>query len=199
MRERRCRRAVVTASYTVEAVFVIPFVTILTVLMIDMVLYLRDVSVANGLATRVAEETRALVLNDEDPELGKIRYERKFERSIFARWFQGTDDADAAEMTERLRTLIKGRFWIATASEATVTVSGGVATVRIRLQGDSAVSMLGSLATRQWFSDGIVRQCSCRDPRRQTRMYAAIIDTGSQIAGIRTVFEKLSEIVNRLR
>lgn len=199
MRERRYRGAVVTASYTVEAVFVIPFVTILTVLMIDMVLYLRDVSVANGLATRVAEETRALVVNDEDPELGKIRYERKFERSIFARWFQGTDDADAAEMAERLRTLIKGRFWIATASEATVTVSGGVATVRIRLQGDSAVSMLGSLATRQWFSDGIVRQCSCRDPRRQTRMYAAIIDTGSQIAGIRTVFEKLSEIVNRLR
>ncbi|MBO4627983.1 MAG: hypothetical protein J5645_08405 [Lachnospiraceae bacterium] len=199
MRGRRDCRTAVEASFTVEAVFVIPFVTILTVLMIDMVLYLRDVSVANGLATRIAEETRALVLNDEDPELGKIRYERKFERSIFARWFQGTDDADAAEMTKRLRTLVKGRFWIADASEATVTVSGGVATVRIRLQGDSGVAMLGSLATKQWFSDVIVRKCSCSDPRRQTRIYAAIMDTGSQIAGIKTIFEKLSEVVNRLR
>ena len=64
---RVCRT--VRASFTVEAVFIVPLVTMIIVLLIDMALYMRDLSVARTLVERVAEDTRALILNDEEPRL----------------------------------------------------------------------------------------------------------------------------------
>ena len=78
-------------------------------------------------------------------------------------------------------------------------ISGGVVTVRLKLKADSGVSLLGSLATRQWFSEEVVREVICRDTKRTARVYAAVMDTGSQIVGVKKVFETLSELVNRLR
>ena len=185
---RENRENAVAASFTVEAAFVVPFITMIVVLLIDMTLFLRDVSVAGELASRIAEETRALVLNDEDPVTGVTRYERKFTQSFFARWFGNTDSADAAEMTGRLTELLENRFWICRAQDASVRISGGVVTVRLKLK-----------ATRQWFSEEVVREVTCRDTKRTARVYAAVMDTGSQIVGVKKVFETLSELVNRLR
>ena len=196
---RENRENAVAASFTVEAAFVVPFITMIVVLLIDMTLFLRDVSVAGELASRIAEETRALVLNDEDPVTGVTRYERKFTQSFFARWFGNTDSADAAEMTGRLTELLENRFWICRAQDASVRISGGVVTVRLKLKADSGVSLLGSLATRQWFLEEVVREVACRDTKRTARVYAAVMDTGSQIVGVKKVFETLSELVNRLR
>jgi len=178
-------------------VFVIPFITMLVVLLIDMTLYMRDVFVAGSLADRVAEETRSLVLDDEDPGTGRIRYERKLERSIFARWFKGTEAEDAVEMTERLRKLSADRFWSCRVEDALVCVNGDVVSVQLRLRGNTVAPMLGNMSTGQWFSGRIVRECSCRNPRTRVRCYAAVIDTGSQVVGVKTVFEKLGAIVKR--
>ena len=100
MRRREVFRAsALRASFTVEAAFIVPLIVILIVLLIDMALYLRDLSVAEVLAARVAEDTRALILNDEEPHLHKVMYERKLEQSIFKRWFSDTakDDADSMD------------------------------------------------------------------------------------------------------
>ncbi|MBR5712028.1 MAG: hypothetical protein IKX54_00355 [Lachnospiraceae bacterium] len=196
-RQRNVFCAKCCASYTVEAVFVVPFITMLVVLMIDMTMYLRDLGAAEALADRIAEETRALVLNDEDPELGKIRYERKFQRSIFARWFAGSDAEDAKEMTQRLRDQAEGRFWICKVQDAYVSVGGDEVCVHMKIAGNSILPMFGRM-TEQWFDDNITRKISCRNTRQRTRIYSAIMETGSQIKGVSTVLEKLSQLVNRL-
>ena len=110
MRKGQC--GTVSGSFTVEAVFIVPMVTMIIILLIDMALYLRDVSVAETLAERVAEDTRALILNDEEPRQHKVMYERKLTKSIFRRWFTDTSSEDAESMEEYLTELSEGRFWI---------------------------------------------------------------------------------------
>ena len=187
------------ASYTVEAVFVIPFITVLVVLMIDMTLYLRDVAAAASLAGQIAEEGRALTLNDVDPVTHRIRYERRLETSVFARWFQGTETKDAEEMTERLSKELKGRLWVCRAEDALVSIGGGKVRVQIRLSEGGAVPRMFGLTASRWFSDTITCEASCRDIRRQVRIYAAVMDIGSQVVGLSSVMEKLGSLVARFR
>ena len=199
LRRGAIRRGSIRASFTVEAVFIVPLVTMIVILLIDMALYLRDVSVAETLAERVAEDTRALILNDEEPRLHKVMYERKLTKSIFRRWFTNTNSEDAESMEEYLTELSEGRFWISRIDSRSIRADGGTITVRIKLCSDTGIPLFGKALTSRWFSDDIVRSASFSDVVLRTRIYSAIMETGMNITGVSSVMEKLSEIVNRFR
>ena len=199
LKNRTFRGRELDASYTVEAVFIVPFVSVLIVILVNMALYLRDVSAAEALAERVAEDARALILNDEEPRKKQVMYERKLKQSVFQRWFVGQKTEDANTMTEYLRELCEDRFWISRAEFCDVEIDGSEIRVRIRLVSDSEIPALGTALSKRWFSDEICRSIRCVDVPLRTRIYAAVMESGSQVKGIGTVLEKLSEIVNRLK
>jgi|GEM_PF-3535986 TadE-like protein. len=188
----------IEGSFTVEAAFIVPLVTMILVLLIDMALYMRDLSTARTLAERVAEDTRALVLNDEEPRLHKVMYERQLTQSVFQRWFAGTDREDADNMDDYLEELSGGRFWISRMDSHSVRVEDGSVVVRIALVSDTGIPMFGKSLTSRWFSDEIVCRIGCADIGFRTRFYAAAIETGTEVKGLSTVLTKLSELVNRL-
>ncbi|MBR6018597.1 MAG: pilus assembly protein [Lachnospiraceae bacterium] len=198
-RERHLSEVALRGSFTVEAVFVVPMITMIIILMIDMALYLRDYSVAHTLAERIAEDTRALVLNDEEPTLHKVMYERKLSGSIVRRWFRNTDAEDEETMEQYLEELCQGRFWICRIDGKSVRIGEGKVSVTMKLKTDTAMPFIGKALTTHWFSDEITCEMPCEDVGLRTRIYAAVIETGMQIKGVGTVLEKLSEIVNRLR
>lgn len=198
-RMRKGQRGTVRGSFTVEAVFIVPMVTMIIILLIDMALYLRDVSVAETLAERVAEDTRALILNDEEPRQHKVMYERKLTKSIFRRWFTDTSSEDAESMEEYLTELSEGRFWISRIDSQSIRAEGGTITVHIRLCSDTEIPLFGKTLTSRWFSDDVESSVSFSDVVLRTRVYSAIMETGMNIVGVSTVMEKLSEIVNRFR
>ncbi len=187
----------VRGSYTVEAVFVIPLVTMIIILLIDMSLYLRDLTTARALAVRIAEETRALNLNDELPEYGRVLYERKVSRSIWSDWFGGTDDEDEEHMISRLREKTENAFWVSRAVSPVVEIGGGEVKVRFRLEGDFGIPLWGD-AGKRWFTDDVACSVDCRDTVMRTRIYSAIIETGEKIKGVSEILEKLGGILNRL-
>ena len=197
--ERHFPDVAMRGSFTVEAVFIVPAITMIVILMIDMALYLRDYSVAQTLAERVAEDTRALVLNDEEPRLHKVMYERKLSGSIVRRWFQDTDDEDEETMEQYMEELCHGRFWISRIDGKSVRIGEGKVSVTLKFKTDTAMPFFGKALTAHWFSDEITCEVPCEDVGLRTRIYAAVIETGTQIKGVGTVLEKLSEIVNRLR
>lgn len=192
-------RGSMRASFTVEAVFIVPAVTMIIILLIDMALYLRDVSAAEALAERVAEDTRALILNDEEPRQHKVMYERKLTKSIFRRWFTNTDSEDAKSMEEYMTELSEGRFWISRIDSRSIRAEGGVITVSLKLCSDTETPLFGKALTSRWFSDDIECSVSFSDVGQRTRVYSAIMETGKNIAGVSSVMEKLSEIINRMR
>ncbi|MBO4652510.1 MAG: hypothetical protein J5649_04250 [Lachnospiraceae bacterium] len=187
------------ASFTVEAVFIVPLVTMIIVLLIDMSLYMRDLSVARTLAERVAEDTRALILNDEEPRLHKVMYERKLERSIFQRWFSNTAKQDADSMEEYLDELSEGRFWISRIESRSIRAEDDSVIVHISLKSDTEVPFFGQALTSRWFSDDVTCVVDCQDIGLRTRIYSAVMETGMEIKGLNTVLTKLSELVNRLK
>lgn len=192
-------RGVCRASMTVEAVFIIPLATMMIVLLIDMALYMRDLSVARALAERVAEDTRALILNDEEPRLHKVMYERKLERSIFERWFSDTASEDSDSMEDYLDELAEGRFWISRVDGRSIRAEDNCITVHIALKSDTEMPFFGKALTSRWFSDDITCRVNCEDIGMRTRIYSAVMETGMEIRGVNTILTKLSEIVNRLR
>ena len=194
---RVCRT--VRASFTVEAVFIVPLVTMIIVLLIDMALYMRDLSVARTLAERVAEDTRALILNDEEPRLHKVMYERKLERSIFRRWFSNTAKEDADSMEEYLDELAGGRFWISRIEGRSIRAEDDSVIVHISLKSDTEIPFFGQTLTSRWFSDDVTCVVDCKDIGLRTRIYSAVMETGMEIKGLSTVLTKLSELVNRLK
>lgn len=187
------------ASFTVEAVFIVPLVTVIIVLLIDMSLYMRDLSVARTLAERVAEDTRALILNDEEPRLHKVMYERKLERSIVQRWFSNTAKQDADSMEEYLDGLSEGRFWISRIESRSIRAEDDSVIVHISLKSDTEVPFFGQALTSRWFSDDVTCVVDCQDIGLRTRIYSAVMETGMEIKGLNTVLTKLSELVNRLK
>ncbi len=199
MGKKMIRRCSWRASFTVEAVFIVPLLTMVIVLLVDMALYLRDLSAAETLAVRVAEDTRALILNDEEPRLHKVMYERKLEQSIFRRWFANTEEADAESMEEYLEELAEGRFWISKIEGHSVRAEDDRVIVHISLRSDSDIPLFGKALVSKWFSDDVTCSVNCEDIGLRTRIYSAVMETGSQITGVHTVLQKLSEIVNRLQ
>lgn len=180
-----------------EAVFIIPLVTMIIILLIDMSLYMRDLTTARALAVRIAEEARALNLNDESPEYGRVMYERKIGRSIWSDWFVGTEDEDEEYMVSRLREKTDNAFWVSRAVSPVVEIGGGEVKVRFRLEGDFGIPLWGD-AGKQWFTDDVVSTVDCRDTVMRTRIYSAIIETGEKIKGVSEIMEKLGGILNRL-
>lgn len=99
-------------SYTVEAALIMPFTIFILTGIIYLSLFLHDTILLKNLAGQAASEAAHFLVKDVDPETGNIDFKKMFNRPIWYRW-QDISEEKRAKIIQWTGSVIRNRLLIA--------------------------------------------------------------------------------------
>jgi hypothetical protein len=179
------------ASFTIEAVFIMPIVFFTVVSIIYISFYLHDYCRMQGITDMVLHKAAMNLKHEADIGTGKVDYD-EINRGLLSQIFKKADNKEK-EIDNYIRELLS-KGLIAT-DITNVHVSKGVLELSIRVEG----SFMFPLKGLQWviaFDNTLVAEAKStyHYPANFVRISEVILDTGSKIKG----FDKIKESIGRL-
>ncbi len=189
------KRREAEGSFSVEAAFLFPTVTLIVMILLLLTMYLRDLTVARSIVLSVAEEGRALIERHVGAE-GVVQYEKLLDRGLFERML-AKEEEEEPFIRQILAQKLSGRLWISECLGANVTISGGELEIKVSIVSDGGIVGLVKWLPGDLFRDDICVCVKCRDVGTRTRMYTAIFNTGMRVKYVREILAELSELIRR--
>lgn len=195
----RMRAIRIRASYTVEAVFVMPIVTMVIVLLVEMGLYQRDLMTAEMIAGRVAEEARAYRLHAVDPYSDRVIYDYLKPGNIAAEWLRKDRSAEEEYLKQYMKSMLEKSFWVASVDACSVEFENSKVNVTVSIHSDVISSPLPIADRNTIMSDTVCYTADLADAAERNRIYGAIMETGKQVKGIDEIMTFLGKLIDRLQ
>lgn len=192
---RSKRGRMMEGSYTVEAAFLMPMITIIVFLLIMVAVYLRDVAIVRSIAYDVILEGRQLAQYDVIPGTDDIMYERELQKGIFSRILEDTDKEDAGITKSYFGKQLVGRLWMSEFRNADVEITESGIRVTVSVVAAGPFIELSEWIPGDFFRDEIVIEEACEDVTAKTRIYTAVVRTGLRIKGADTVISGLQRLL----
>ncbi len=181
----------IQASFTLEAVFIMPIVLFIIVFILYLSFYLHDICKIQGLTDLVRHKAALNFKREADVNTGKMNYDG-INKGIFGRLLEGTETKETDVENHLYRMLSKGLF-ITRVTD--VHVSKDTFHIAIRVEGTTRIPIK---AIQQLFSSGrtlaVEAKAPYHNPAETVRMSEVILDTGEEIKG----FDKLKESIGKL-
>ncbi len=195
----RMRAIRIRASYTVEAVFIMPIVTIVIVLLVEMGLYQRDLLTAEMIASRVTEEARAYRIHAVDPYSDRVIYDYLKPGNIVTEWLKKDRSGEEEYLRQYLDSLLEDSFWIATVDACSVEFENNRANVTVSIHSDVISGPLSVANRNAMMSDTVCYTADLSDIAEKNRIYGAVMETGKQVKGVDEIMTLLGRLIDRLQ
>ncbi|NLJ96676.1 MAG: hypothetical protein GX321_05945 [Clostridiales bacterium] len=183
----------VGASFTIEAVFIMPIVIFVIVSIIYITIYLHDYNRIYSVADRILHKAILNVKHESDIETGKLYYDEIKRQGVFYQ-ILGISDIKEKDIEEYLtKKLTEGLF----ATNITeVEVKGSRFKITITVKGKLKIPIKG-LSHISALNRGLFIQVrgQVHNPADYIRISEVILDTGSKIKGIKELEEKIKALI----
>lgn len=181
----------IKASFSIEAVFIIPIVFFTIVSIIYLSFYLHDYSKIQGIADGVLHKA---VMNNKqgaDISTGRVNYE-EINRGLVSQIFGGTESKEH-EIENYLASILSKSLIVTRITNIDVTKN--ILDLSIRVEGEFQFPLKGL----QWLSSldntlVVEAKSAYHNPANFIRISEVILDTGSKFKG----FDKIKETIGRL-
>lgn len=180
------------ASFTIEAVFIIPIVFYTIVFIIYLSFYLHDYSRIQGVTDGVLHKAAMNIKHEADIGSGKVNY-HEINKGLISQIFEASDSKEYEIENHTSRILSKGLI----ATRITdIHVSKDMLDLSIRVEGELQFPLRGL----QWLisldNTLLVKAKSAyHDPANFIRRSEVILDTGSKIKGFDNIKESIGKII----
>lgn len=179
-------------SFTVEAAFVVPFVTVLLVFMAYAAMYLRDVTVAEAILKQETNRGIAFAVSDVYPGTDAVFYERYLGVDFWKQIFQKQEKAVEQILAENLRKRLENAFWVAEYREIQVSFQKNYLRMQIQLNAGSNVIQKIPLIQGSFFEREIADGIAANDIPEWSRIVTTVLRTGERIKGVNEVIDKIN-------
>lgn len=182
----------IKASFTIEAVFVMPILLFTIVSIIYLSFYLHDYCRLQGVTDHVLHKATLNLKHEADIKTGRVNYD-EINKGIFSKSLEGSDNKERDIETYLGQLLSKGFL----ASRVTdVQVSIRLQQVFIKVEGKFVSPIKG---VQGIISSGkpmaIKVKATHHNPSDTVRMSEIILDTGSKIKGFDELKDKLGKLL----
>lgn len=181
----------IKASFTIEAVFIMPIVLFTMVFIIYLSFYLHDYCRIRGITDGSLHKAAMNLKHEADIDSGRVNYD-EINKGLLSRIFENSDSKETEIENYISKLLSKGLI----ATRITdVHVSKKLLNISVRVEG----SFKFPLRSLQWiisFDKAMVVEAksSYHYPADSVRISEVILDTGSKIKG----FDKIKESIGKL-
>lgn len=180
------------ASFTIEAVFIMPIVLYTMVCIIYLSFYLHDYCKIQGITDMVLHKAVMNLKYSADIETGKVNYD-EINKGIFNRIFEKSDLLERDIESYLGKSLSKGLIAI---SISNIHVSKGLGKISVRVEGRLKIPLKGVQGMISSNGNLIIEaKASNHYPADSIRISEVILDTGSKIKGFEKLKEKLGGLI----
>lgn len=181
----------IKASFTIEAVFIMPIVLFTMVFIIYLSFYLHDYCKILGITDGALHKASMNLKHEADIASGRVNYE-EINSGLISRIFENPS-SKVKEIEENInKRLSKGLI----ATEITdVNATKGVLNLSVRVEGSFKFPLKGLQWIISWNNTLVVEAKSAYHyPADSVRISEVILDTGTKIKG----FDKIKESIGKL-
>lgn len=181
------------ASFTIEAVFVLPVVLLTIVSIIYISFYLHDYNRMQGIADRVLHKAIFNLKHESDFGTGKVYYEKIKDEGVF---YQFVDNSDIK--TKEIEIYLISNLSDVLFATRIVNVEVNVSKLKtsIKVEGEFQIPIKGLLQVFSSKRDLIVKVSSSNhNPAESVRISEVILDSGSKIKGAEELKEKIKSLL----
>lgn len=186
------------ASYTVEAAFIIPMITLIIVFLISQTLFYRDVLTAERIAMTAAEN--GVRYTDGDAALGEADwdYSHLSEAGIAREILSYNNRKDRKAIEEYASARLKENLWFAVPGAVSAQIDGDDVTVTVSVRaGDDIMALLRGLNRRLFVREVSVTEYG-HDAPSVNRAMVAVWETGGKTKGVSAFLEKLQTLLGKV-
>ena len=187
-----------SASYTVEAAFILPICTAVILLLISETLFYRDIVVAERIAKDAAESGTRYVLFDAALGRADLDYAHFLENGILKKLQKSGRYRDERAIEEFADSLMADRLWFAHAGSATAEVNGDDVSVTFSVSGPDAVRAFFSPGSGGLFNRTVTVTVRGRNVAGAARLCTAAWETGERIQGFSDFLTKIKSLIGKL-
>lgn len=183
------------ASITVEAAFVMPIVIVTVFALIYLAFYLHDYCRLQGAMDKVLHKAAISVKHEADIKTGKVAYEAINDRGIFYLVFGSTQE-DKMQILEYLKQELTGFLFITKINHVVVDVGKLNISMSVEAKASVRLPIFQGLFDR-FASISIEEGSSVHNPAETIRFAEVILDTGSEIKGVKELKGKLEKFLGK--
>lgn len=187
-----------TASYTVEAAFVVPICTMVVLLLIGQVLFYRDVVVAERVAMSAAEEGARYRLYAALPGKTALSYERFRKEGVLQSGSSEVRSQDERTIAGYTEELLQGKLWFACQGKVTVDIQGNYVNVSFAVDAPYSVTDLFGYGKRSVFHRMVSVTAEGQDIAEDNRVILTAWETASRIRGLSEILGKLQTLLGKI-
>ena len=188
----------VTASYTVEAAFIVPLCTMIILLLIGQTLFYRDVVTAERIAMTAAQEGVQYRLTSSALGGAKLEYARFLNEGILQSYATALRIKDEEAIEEYAAELLRGKLWFAYGTGVSAEIQGNDVTVTITVDAADAVKYLFRYGNAPLFHRKASVTVRGQDIAMDNRMITAAWDTSTRISGLSEILGKLQNLLGKI-
>ena len=187
-----------TASYTVEATFIVPIVTIIVILLISETLFYRDVLTAERVAMSAAENGLRYTRNDASLGNADWDYSHLSEAGIGRTLLRYNKSRDRGKIEEFTSKKLEESLWFAVAGPVTAEIDGDDVKVSFTLLGaDDILAVFRPLNTGLFHREISVTEYG-HDAPGTNRLLVAAWETGEKTKGVSEFLGKLETMMEKV-
>lgn len=186
------------ASYTVEATFIIPIVTLVMILLITETLFYRDILTAERIAATVAEN--GVRYTGGDAKLGEADwdYSHFSEAGIAREILRYNSSKDRRKLEEYATEKLRKNLWFAVPGTVSAQTDGSDVTIRITIRvGDDIIALFRGLNRGMFVREVSVTERG-HDAPFVNRTLVAAWETAGKTKGVSEFIHKLEELLEKL-
>lgn len=188
------RKKYIPGSITVEAAFVMPIVILAVFALIYLAFYLHDLCRIQGNVDLALHKAGLSVKHEADIATGQVAYEDINDRGVFYLLFESSAEEEA-ELKELLeQELSKGLFLVKIGS---IKVEADKLRIKASVKTDMDVKLpLFSHLFNSLPDKVIYGEYPVYNPAETIRIMEVILETGSEIKGVKELKEKMKKLIN---
>ncbi|TAH73875.1 MAG: hypothetical protein EWM47_02075 [Anaerolineaceae bacterium] len=181
----------IKASFTIEAVFIMPIVIFAIIFIIYLSFYLHDYCKMQGITNGVLHKATMNLKHETDIGTGKVNYD-EINKGLISQIFESSDSKEKEIEDYTIKLLSKSLI----ATKITdVHVSKGILNLSIKVEGKFQFPLKGLLWIIPFDKTLLVEiKSAYHYPANSIRLSEVILDTGSKIKG----FDKIKESIEKL-
>lgn len=195
---RTGRTCYVKASYTVEATFIIPIVTLIITLLISETLFFRDVLTAERVAMSAAENGLRYVTADASFGKADWDYSRLSAAGASAILLNEIKAKDRQKIEEYAALKIKENLWFAVPGPVSAESDGGDMTVSVTITAGDGILAVFRPLNKGLFVRKVSVTASAHDAPGMNRILVAAWETGGKTKGVSEVLDKIQTIIEKV-
>lgn len=183
----------VSASFTIEAVFIMPIVIFIIVTIIYITIYLHDYNRMYCVTDRILHKAILNIKHESDIETGKLNYEEIKKQGVFYQIFGISDEKEEDIENYLMEKLTEGL--IATKIDE-VDVKGSKLKMTIKVKGKFQIPIKGLSYIFSSKKNLLVEvSANNHNPADTIRISEVVLDTGSKIKGVNELIEKFEALI----